>query len=153
MGRTVTPEEFAAAAGTELEPSDWLQIEQSRVDGFARATEDFQFIHVDPARAAKTPFGGTIAHGFLTLSLLSHLNQQHMILPEGLVMAINYGSDKVRYLQPVRVGDRVRTQQTILQVERRKPGQWLCKRSVQVEIEGRKKPALTAEILTMYVVS
>jgi len=153
MANTVNLEEFAASAGRELEPSDWMRIEQQRIDEFAHATEDFQFIHVDPDRAARTPFRGTIAHGFLTLSLVSHLNQQTMILPEGLLMAINYGSDKVRYLQPVRVGDRVRTRQTILQVSPRKPGQWLLKRSVQVEIEGQRKAALNAEILTMYVIS
>jgi len=139
--------------GTELEPSPWLEITQERVNQFADATNDHQFIHVDPEKAAKTPFGGPIAHGFLSLSLLSHLNEQVAIFPENLVMGVNYGSDKVRYLMPVRVGKRIRSRQTILEVAEKKPGQWLMKTAVTVEIDGEETPALIAEILSMMIVS
>lgn len=139
-------------AGKELEPSPWIEITQERVNQFADATNDHQFIHVDPKKAAMTPFGGPIAHGFLTLSLLSYLNAQSAIIPEGLVMGVNYGSDKVRYLAPVKVGKRIRSKQTILEAAEKRPGQWLVKTAVTVEIEGESTPALIAEILSMYVV-
>ena len=103
-------------------------------------------------KAAKTPFGGTIAHGFLSLSLLPHLNAQNAVVPENLVMGINYGSDKVRYLTPVRVGKRVRSLQKIVDVTEKKPGHWLIKNEVTLEIEGEQKPALIAETLSMMVV-
>lgn len=137
--------------GTELEPSPWLEITQERVNQFADATNDHQFIHVDPDKARLTPFGGTIAHGFLTLSLLSYLNAQQAALPENLVMGINYGSDKVRYLAPVRVGQRIRSRQRIIDVTEKKPGQWLIRTDVTVEIEDEETPALVAEILSMWV--
>ncbi len=151
--KTVATKDIAGLAGTELDPSPWLEITQERVNQFADATNDHQFIHVDPEKAEATPFGGTIAHGFLSLSLLSYLNEQSSILPENLVMGINYGSDKVRYLAPVRVGKRIRSQQKILDVSEKKPGQWLFRTSVTVEIEGETTPALIAEILSMMIVS
>jgi acyl dehydratase len=152
MPITVSLDEFTSSAGRELEPSDWLLIDQERVNQFAAATNDHQFIHVDPAKAAQTPFGGTIAHGFLTLSLLSYLNAQNLIVPEGVVMGINYGSNKVRYLQPVKVGERIRSRQKILGVSEKNEGQWMVSSSVQVEIENREKPAMIAEILSLYIV-
>jgi len=152
MPITVSLDEFASSAGRELEPSDWLLIDQERVNQFAAATNDHQFIHVDPAKAAQTPFGGTIAHGFLTLSLLSYLNAQNLIVPKGVVMGINYGSNKVRYLQAVKVGDRVRSRQQLLSISEKKEGQWMVRSSVQVEIENKEKPAMIAEILSLYVV-
>jgi acyl dehydratase len=136
----------------EYEPSPWLEITQERINQFADATNDHQFIHVDPGKAAKTPFGGPIAHGFLSLSLLSYLNAQSAVLPEGLVMGVNYGSDKVRYLAPVRVGKRIRSRQKVLDVSEKKPGQWLTKTAVTVEIEGESTPALIAEILSLFIV-
>jgi len=139
--------------GRELEPSDWLEISQERVNEFASATNDHQFIHVDPERAAQTPFGGPIAHGYLTLSLLSFFREQSGIEPEGTVMAINYGSDKVRYLAPVCVGKRIRSLSKILQVTERKPNEWLIKTNVTIEIENEETPALIAEILGLYLVS
>ena len=151
--RTVATTDIAGLAGTELDPSPWLEITQERVNQFADATNDHQFIHVDPEKAGQTPFGGTIAHGFLSLSLLSYLNAQVAILPENLVMGVNYGSDKVRYLAPVRVGKRIRSHQKILDVSEKKPGQWLFRTSVTVEIEGESTPALIAEILSMMIVS
>ena len=151
MSTHVSFEDFKNSAGRVLEPSDWLEITQERVNQFADATLDHQFIHVDPERAAATPFGGTIAHGFLTLSLLVHLNGQHALIPEGLKMVINYGSDKVRFLSPVRVGSRVRSLQKITDVSHRGRNHWLVKNEVSVEIEGGSKPALLAELLMLYV--
>ena len=153
MTETISAEELPNLVGTELEPSPWLEITQERVNQFADATNDHQFIHIDPERAAQTPFGGPIAHGFLSLSLLSYLNAQTAIVPENLVMGINYGSDRVRYLAPVRVGKRIRSRQKVLEVTEKNPGQWLIKNAVTVEIEGEETPALVAEILSMMVVA
>jgi len=152
MTKTIKAEELPGLVGTELEPSPWIEITQERVNQFAEATNDHQFIHVDPEKAAQTPFGGPIAHGFLSLSLLSYLNAQSAVMPENLLMGINYGSDKVRYLMPVRVGKRIRSCQTVLEVTEKQPGQWLLKTAVTVEIEGEETPALVAEILSMMVV-
>jgi acyl dehydratase len=152
MTLTVSLNEFASSAGRELEPSDWLVIDQERVNQFASATNDHQYIHVDADRASQSAFGGTIAHGFLTLSLLTYLNAQNLIVPEGLVMAINYGSNKVRYIQPVRVGERVRSRQKFLRVSQKRPGQWMVNSSVAVEIENNNKSAMVAEILFLYIV-
>jgi acyl dehydratase len=153
MTETIKAEELPGLVGRELEPSPWFEITQERVNQFADATNDHQFIHIDPEKAAQTPFGGPIAHGFLSLSLLSYLNEQTAIVPENTVMGINYGSDKVRYLAPVRVGKRIRSHQKILEVTEKKPGQWLIKNAVTVEIEGEETPALVAEILSMMVVA
>jgi len=153
MAETIKAEDLPTLAGRELEPSSWLEITQERVDQFADATNDHQFIHVDPEKAAQTPFGGPIAHGFLSLSLLSFLSEQNLVVPDNLVIAINYGSDKIRYLMPVRVGKRIRSRQKVLEVAEKTPGQWLMKTAVTVEIEGEETPALVAEILTMLVVA
>lgn len=153
MTKKIKAEELPSLVGKELEPSPWLEITQERVDQFAEATNDFQFIHVDPEKAAQTPFGGPIAHGFLSLSLLSYLNAHSAIVPEDTVMGINYGSDKVRYLMPVRVGKRIRSRQTVLEVTEKNPGQWLIRNAVTVDIEGEETPALVAEILSMMVVA
>ena len=152
MPTTVSMEQFRSLAGTELEPSSWMEISQQRVQQFADATEDHQYIHLDPERASRTPFGGTIAHGYLTLSLLVHLNAEKALLPEGVAMVINYGSDKVRFLAPVRVGSRIRSLQKILEVSEKSSGMWLVKTDVTVEIEHAVKPAMKAEVLYMYVV-
>lgn len=152
MAQKIKASELPGLAGQEFPPSPWIEITQERVNLFADATNDHQFIHVDPDKAAKSPFGGTIAHGFLSLSLLSYLNAQSAIIPDGLVMAINYGSDKVRYLAPVRVGKRIRSRQKLLEASEKKPGQWLAKIAVTVDIEGETTPALVAEILSLYIV-
>ena len=138
--------------GRQLEPSDWLKITQDRINQFADATNDHQFIHVSPMKALLTPFRKTIAHGFLSLSLLSYLNAEHAILPENLKMALNYGFDKVRFLAPVKVGKRIRSHQSIVEVSEKKPGQWLVRYDVSVEIEGEDKPALVTEMLALFVV-
>jgi len=139
--------EIRALVGEELGTSSWLTIDQARIDQFAEATEDRQFIHVDPAAAEQMPFGGTIAHGFLTLSLLSRMGAEAMLVPEGVKMAVNYGLDRVRFLAPVRSGARVRGRFTLDSVEEKAPGQWLMRHAVTVEIEGEDKPALTAQWL------
>jgi acyl dehydratase len=153
MADEIKAEDLPSLIGKDLDPSPWLEITQERVNQFAAATNDHQFIHVDPDKAAQTPFGGPIAHGFLSLSLLSYLNAQSAVVPENLVMAVNYGSDKIRYLMPVRVGKRIRSLQKVLEVTEKKPGNWLLKVQVTVAIENEEKPALIAEILSMFVVN
>jgi acyl dehydratase len=151
MSYTIKVADFRELAGQDLEPSSWLEITQERVDQFADATNDHQFIHVDPVKAAETPFGGPIAHGFLTLSLLSFLMAEKAKFPEGLTMGVNYGSDKVRFIQPVSVGSRIRALQQVLMVRERAPGQFLLKTKVTIEIENSEKPALIAETLGLLI--
>jgi acyl dehydratase len=140
-------DEIRSRVGEEVGVSGWLEIDQSRIDVFADATEDRQFIHIDAAAATQTPFGGTIAHGFLTLSLLSRMGAEAMLIPEGLTMAVNYGLDRVRFLAPVRSGKRVRGRFTLDSIDEKAPRQWLMRHTVTVEIEGEQKPALTAQWL------
>jgi len=137
-------DDIRAQVGKEVGVSSWLLVDQHRIDAFAEATEDRQFIHVDPAAAEQTPFGGTIAHGFLSLSLLSHMAAEAMLVPDGLKIAVNYGLDRVRFLAPVRSGKRVRCRFVLDSIEEKAPGQWLMRHNVTVEIEGEDKPALTA---------
>lgn len=144
--------EIRARTGSEVGVSDWIAVDQQRIDNFADATEDRQFIHVDPKAAAATPFGGTVAHGFLTLSLLSRMGAAAMLLPEGLAMAVNYGLEHVRFLAPVRSESRVRGRFVLDSLEQKVPGQWLMRHQVTVEIEGQDKPALTASWLTLIFV-
>lgn len=135
--------------GKDLGRSEWITIEQDRIDQFAECTGDHQFIHVDPEKAKLTPFGTTIAHGFLSLSLIPALCSKLQILPEGMKMGINYGLDSVRFIQPVKVGSRVRAQLTLIDVTEKNPGQWLTKGKVTLEIEGVDKPAYIAETLAL----
>lgn len=144
--------ELPDLAGRQLEPSSWLKITQDRINQFADATNDHQFIHVSRIRAALTPFRKPIAHGFLSLSLLSYLNAEKALIPDNLQMVINYGADRLRFLAPVKVGKRIRSHQKIVSVTERKPGQWLVKNDVSVEIEGEDKPALVAQMLALYIV-
>lgn len=146
---TVPLDQIDAYIGQETGRSDWLLIDQDRINTFADATVDYQWIHVDETAAAAGPFGSTIAHGFLTLGLLSHLTASSTIVPEGATMMINYGSDKVRYLAPVKVGSHIRTISTLKAVRDKAPGQMLMTSSVVVEIEGEDTPALVADILTL----
>ena len=144
--------EIKNRVGQEIGVSDWISIDQARIDQFAEATEDRQFIHVDADAAARTPFGGTIAHGFLTLGLLSRMAADAMLVPDGLKMAVNYGLDRVRFLAPVRSGKRVRGRFVLDSVEEKAPGQVLLRHTITVEIEGEEKPALTAVWLgLMYI--
>ena len=141
--------ELSQYVGKELGHSAWLKIDQQRINLFAEATGDFQFIHVDPEKAAKTPFGGTIAHGFLTLSLIPKLIEDILVLPQGLKMVVNYGLDSVRFIQPVKVDSQVRLKVELAEVTEKKPGQWLLKAIATLEIEGEEKPAYIAESLSL----
>jgi acyl dehydratase len=135
--------------GKELGRSEWLTIDQERINLFAEATGDYQFIHVDPVKAAQTPFGSTIAHGFLSLSLIPKLMEDILVMPEGLKMVVNYGLDSVRFIQPVKVNSKVRLQVDLTDVTEKKPGQWLLKATATLEIEGSDKPAYIAEPLSL----
>ncbi len=138
-------EEIKNKVGSVIGVSPWINITQGDIDTFADVTGDHQFIHVDPDAAAKTPFGGTVAHGFLTLSLLSQMAAGVLLVPETTRMIVNYGFDKVRFLAPVRSGRRVRGHFTLAGVEEKRPGQWQLIHQVTVEIEGEDKPALQAD--------
>ncbi|QKS84469.1 MaoC family dehydratase [Pseudomonas bijieensis] len=135
--------------GKELGRSEWLTIDQDRINLFAEATGDFQFIHIDPVKAAQTPFGSTIAHGFLSLSLMPKLMEDILILPEGVKMVVNYGLDSVRFIQPVKVDSKVRLKVDLVDATEKKPGQWLLKATATLEIEGSEKPAYIAEPLSL----
>ena len=135
--------------GKELGRSEWLTIDQERINLFAEATGDYQFIHVDPVKAAQTPFGSTIAHGFLSLSLIPKLMEDILILPQGVKMVVNYGLDSVRFIQPVKVDSKVRLKVDMVEVTEKKPGQWLLKATATLEIEGSDKPAYIAEPLSL----
>ena len=138
-------EDIRSKVGSEVGVSGWILVDQARIDAFAEVTEDPQFIHIDPEAAARTPFGGTVAHGFLTLSLLSRMAADAMVRLEGVKMAVNYGFERVRFLAPVRSGKRVRGRFTLASAEEKRPGQWQFVHNVTVEIEDEPKPALTAE--------
>jgi len=154
MALTLTRETLQDHIGEEVGVSPWLEITQDDVNTFAEVTRDPQFIHVDPQRAAQTPFGGTIAHGFLSLSMLSYFAMEGTgTSVDGAVMGLNYGFDKVRFLAPVRVGKRIRGRSRLLSAEETKPNQYRFKQEVTVEIEGEDKPALIAEWITMAVVA
>ena len=152
MAGTVTREQLDRMIGQRLGVSDWFAIDQKRVNRFADVTLDHQFVHVDPVRARQTPFGGTIAHGFLTLSLLVPLCIAFIPEPEGRTLLVNYGFDKIRFVAPVRVGKRVRAHGTLTEISERKPGNLVMKIDVTVEIENEDKPALFAEWLSLHVV-
>lgn len=153
MNQRIKAAELPGYVGREIGVTDWLAVEQARIDQFADATDDHQYIHVDAERAARTPFGGTIAHGFLTLSLLSALaSRGGGIKLENTVMGINYGLDRVRFVNPVRSGQRIRARFTLAGAEEKSPGRFLLRYAVTVEIEGEEKPALVADWLGMTVV-
>lgn len=137
--------EYVAQTGKEVGVSRWFEIDQSRIDKFADVTEDWQFIHIDPAKASETPFGGTVAHGFLTLSMLAAMAYDGLPSIKGRVIGVNYGFDKVRFISPVRSGSRVRAKFKLLEVSERNPKEFMSKNEVVVEIEGLEKPALLAE--------
>lgn len=151
MSQSIKAKELKTLIGQEFGPSSWLEITQDRINRFADATEDHQFIHVDPVKAAETPFGKPIAHGFLTLSLLPALSAEISPDIEDRVMGINYGLDKLRFIQPVKVGSRVRVRQEMLKAVERKPGHWMIKARITMEIEGEEKPALIAETISIIV--
>jgi len=149
MPTMIKKSEIEQYIGHVCEPTDWLEVTQQQVNEFAECTMDRQFIHVDPVAAAKTPFGGTIAHGFLTLSMLSYFAETFSLVVEGIYMGVNKGFDKVRFVAPVPVGSSIRCHATILDITEKRPGQFDFKIEVTVEIEGGDKPALVAEWLSV----
>lgn len=153
MTKTINSETLHDYIGIETGVSRWFTITQDQIDKFADATHDHQFIHVDVEKAKKTPFGTTIAHGFLSLSLLSAIAYDASINLENTVMGLNYGFDKIRFLQPVKVNSKVRGRMVLVDVLEKRPKEFLLTWNVTVEIESVEKPALTAKWLTMAIVS
>lgn len=137
----------------EVGVSRWIHVDQARIDAFANTTEDRQYIHVDPERARETPLGGTIAHGFLTLSLASAMNFDAVEPLDGLVMGVNYGFDRLRFIAPVPAGSNIRGRFRLLAAEDKGGGRWLLRYEITVEIEGSDKPALVAEWLGLQVLA
>jgi acyl dehydratase len=153
MKDAITLDQVREAIGTEIGCSEWRVVTQEMINQFADATDDHQFIHVDPVKATETPFGGTIAHGFLTLSLLSTLAYEALPMIEGATMGINYGFDKVRFMTPVKSGARVRARFKLADADIRPSGRVVNHYEVALEVEGSIKPALTATWLTIAVVT
>ena len=149
----LTIDQMKARIGEET-VSDWVEVTQAMIDQFAEATGDHQFIHVDPARAALTPFGGTIAHGFLTLSLMPLLASKvaDPVTLQGVKMGVNYGGNKVRFLTPVRSGSRVRGRFKLVEFDEKRAGQVQQTNEFTVEIEGQEKPAMIAEWISQIFV-
>ena len=153
-GTGLTFAAMAGMVGAELGVSNWLTVDQKMIDQFAETTRDTQWIHVDVERARReSPFKAPVAHGYLTLSLIAGMSYEFRILPEGTAATVNYGLDKVRFLNPVRVGSRVRLRSTMISFEEKSPGQFLMKSHNVVEIQGEEKPALVAETLVLIVAS
>ena len=149
----MTPQELQAKTGEVIGVSDWFDVTQDRINKFAEATGDFQFIHIDEERAKQTPFGGTIAHGFLTLSLIPVLGAQTQgVRVDGVKMGVNYGGNKTRFISPVRAGKRVRSHSKLLELVEKRPGQWQQTHEITIEIEGEDKPALIAEWIMQFFV-
>lgn len=149
----VTAEQLRAKVGSVVGTSEWVTVDQAMINKFAEATGDHQFIHINPEMAKMTPFGTTIAHGFLTLSLMPMLsakaNLPHL---DGIKMGVNYGADKLRFLAPVKSGKRVRGHFKLVALDEKRPGQWQQMQEVTVEIEGEDKPALIAEWISQFFV-
>ena len=150
--KIVNADQVKDFVGKETGLSDWITIDQDRIDKFADVTEDHQFIHVDPEAAKQTPFGTTVAHGFLSLSMLSKLAESSVLILDGVKMGVNYGFEKVRFMNPVKSGKRIRGRFTLMSADQKMPGQWSFKYAVKVEIEDEEKPALMAEWLSMQFV-
>lgn len=149
----MTPQAIAEQVGSHLGTSEWVEISQKRIDLFAEATGDHQFIHVNPDMAKLTPFGGTIAHGFLTLSMIPYLAANSDIpRPAGVKMGVNYGGNKTRFITPVRSGKRIRGHWKLLEMNEKRPGQWQQTVEITIEIEGEDKPALICEWITQFFI-
>ena len=151
MSDRLTPRKLKAMLGRELGVSEWFLIEQARIDAFAACTEDRQWIHVDPERAASGPLGGTVAHGYMLLSLIPHLMRDVPLLALKHRMTLNYGLDRVRFISPVRSGTRVRNRAVLTAVEKRGFRKVLIKIENTMEVEGGEKPAMVAELLVLIV--
>ncbi|MDA8920391.1 MaoC family dehydratase [Porticoccaceae bacterium] len=153
MPQLIKKSEIEKYIGNICEPTDWFEVTQEQVNVFADCTLDHQFIHIDPEAAAKSPFGGTIAHGFLTLSMLAYFSESFSLSIEGSYMGVNKGFDKVRFVAPVPVGSRIRCHTTVAEINEKKPGQYDFKMEISIEIEGGDKPALVAEWLSVQMVN
>ena len=151
MSQIVPKDKLGDYIGHRLQADEWTKVTQERIDQFANATDDHQFIHVDPERASQSPFGGTVAHGFLTLSLLPKLLEPIQIIPEDIVMGVNYGQNRVRYPHPVPCDSEIRAATTLLEVRDMAADRILMRSEVVVEIRGVDKPALVVESLAMFV--
>jgi len=145
----LTPRKLKSHLGQELGMSDWLEMTQDRINAFAESTEDRQWIHVDPERAAKSPLGGTVAHGFLLLSLIPHFVQRMPLFQMKFKMAINYGLDRVRFISAVRPGARIRDRAVLKDIEKKGFRKLLLKIENTLDIEGEKKPAMVADLLVL----
>lgn len=150
MSEVLSVEEMKARLGQEIGVTDWIQVNQDRIDNFAECTGDHQWIHVNKDMAEKGPFGKTIAHGYLTLSLIPKFSEEHTIAPTGTMMAVNYGLNKLRLLNPVTEGSKVRDRISMTTVEEKTGGRILVGTTHTIEIDGQEKPALVAETLTMF---
>ena len=151
--KVVPAKELKDYVGQEVGVSDWFEVNQERINQFAEATNDHQFLHVDPEMAKSTPWGTTIAHGFLTLSLIPYLSAEHGIVPDNMQIAVNYGSDKVRFIEAVTVNSKIRGKFVLSDVQEKPGGRWLLKTNVTIEIEDKEKPAVICEMLSLFVVS
>jgi acyl dehydratase len=152
MKITMQAQDLTDYIGKKTGVSRWFTITQEQIDTFADATHDHQFIHTDPIKAKQTPFGSTIAHGFLSLSLLSAVAFDAGINLENTLMGLNYGFNKIRFLQPVNVNSKIRGHMVLADVLEKRPGQFLLTWDVSIEIESVDKPALTAQWLTMTII-
>ncbi|MFB0982323.1 MAG: MaoC family dehydratase [Alteromonadaceae bacterium] len=153
MATTINATNLPDYVGKTVGTSSWFTNTQAQINTFGDATHDHQFIHVDPIKAKETPFGGTIAHGFLSLSLLSAISYEAGLQLENMTMGLNYGFEKIRFLQAVKVNNKVRGKMSLTEFTEKRPGQFLFNWLVEVEIEGETKPALTAQWLTMTMIS
>ncbi|MGH1373449.1 MAG: MaoC family dehydratase [Cellvibrionaceae bacterium] len=151
--KSIKRDEVSQYAGYESAPTEWFEVKQDQINQFADCTLDHQFIHIDPDKAKETPFGTTIAHGFLSLSMLSHFSEQFGLVIEGTYMGVNYGFDSVRFISPVKVNSRIRAHAKTLEIIEKNPGQFMSKTEVTVEIEGEEKPALKAVWIGMQMVA
>ncbi|HAB54983.1 MAG TPA: nodulation protein NodN [Cellvibrionales bacterium] len=149
MTTTIKAAEVADYIGFEAEATDWHTVTQEQINQFADCTLDHQFIHTDPVKAKETQFGSTIAHGFLSVSLLSHFAEQYSVVIDGCYMGINYGFDSLRFVSPVKVDSRIRARAKYLEIEEKKTGQYQFKVAVTIEIEGSERPALVCEWLSL----
>ena len=149
MTTTIKAAEVADYIGFEAEATDWHTVTQEQINQFADCTLDHQFIHTDPVKAKETQFGSTIAHGFLSVSLLSHFAEQYSVVIDGCYMGINYGFDSLRFVSPVKVDSRIRARAKYLEIEEKKTGQYQFKVAVTIEFEGSERPALVCEWLSL----
>ena len=149
----MTPAQIAEKTGQNIGTSEWVEMSQERINQFAEATGDHQFIHIDEEKAKMTPFGGTIAHGFLTLSMIPYLSaNSDLPKPDGVKMGVNYGGNKTRFISPVKSGKRIRGHWKLLEMIEKRPGQWQQTNEITIEIEGEDKPALITEwIMQVFV--